>query len=150
VTEPKKMISKADFVKLRSAVLDNLRRNADGNGWAHIRHDNLESFSRRVPDCRAFSGMAPVFKSGAATIFWNTLLKAGDVVKGVDPLDVDGKFSTPYCLPGTLAFSPQIANGMEPCPNCESAMTGGRPDADLSRCVVCKGTQWTPVSKEDR
>ncbi len=26
------------------------------------------------------------------------------------------------------------------CPNCESALTGGKPDADLSKCVVCKGT----------
>lgn len=24
------------------------------------------------------------------------------------------------------------------CPNCESALTGGKPDADLSKCVVCK------------
>jgi hypothetical protein len=31
-------------------------------------------------------------------------------------------------------------SGKEPCPNCESALTGGRPNADLSKCVVCKGT----------
>lgn len=27
----------------------------------------------------------------------------------------------------------------KPCPNCESALTGGRPNADLSKCIVCKG-----------
>lgn len=31
-------------------------------------------------------------------------------------------------------------SGKGACPNCESALTGGKPDADLSKCVVCKGT----------
>lgn len=32
-----------------------------------------------------------------------------------------------------------IPKGYEVCPNCESAQTGGAPNANLDDCIICKG-----------
>ena len=33
-----------------------------------------------------------------------------------------------------------IPEGFEPCPNCESALSGGAPNANLDECSLCGGT----------
>ena len=79
------MIPKAEFGKLRKAVLDFLERNGKANGHSQITHDGLRNFiGGRNSDLKPFAGMSPVEAASATQYFWDYLVRTKDVLRYED------------------------------------------------------------------